>query len=44
MKAISDRQIQRIQRWMNDYPRKILDYMTAHERLARALKQEKAAA
>nr|WP_255350825.1 IS30 family transposase [Salinicoccus sp. YB14-2] len=44
MAEISDRQIQRIQRWMNDYPRKVLNYQTAHDSLVRALKQEKAAA
>ncbi|WP_411843054.1 IS30 family transposase [Salinicoccus sp. HZC-1] len=43
MMSISDRQIQRIQRWMNDYPRKILGYQTPHETIVRALKQEKAA-
>lgn len=36
---ISDRQIQRIQRWMNDYPRKILDYQTPHECFIKAFKQ-----
>uniref|UniRef100_UPI000AAA74F6 IS30 family transposase n=1 Tax=Salinicoccus sediminis TaxID=1432562 RepID=UPI000AAA74F6 len=35
--SISDRQIQRIQRWMNDYPRKILRYRTPHERFAQAM-------
>src|SRR5699024_6325963 len=35
--SISDRQIQRIQRWMNDYPRKILEYRTPHERFAQAM-------
>ncbi|MFB9861626.1 IS30 family transposase, partial [Salinicoccus siamensis] len=37
--AVSDRQIQRIQRWMNDYPRKILGYQTPHEHFAKALNQ-----
>lgn len=37
--AISDRQIQRIQRWMNDYPRKILGYQTPHECFAKAFNQ-----
>ncbi|SDL28293.1 IS30 family transposase [Lacicoccus qingdaonensis] len=37
--AVSDRQIQRIQRWMNDYPRKILGYRTPHEHFAKALNQ-----
>src|SRR5699024_9265725 len=32
-----DRQIQRIQRWMNDYPRKILGYRTPHERFVQAM-------
>lgn len=35
--SISDRQIQRIQRWMNDYPRKILGYRTPHERFAKSM-------
>ena len=35
--SISDRQIQRIQRWMNDYPRKILGYQTPHERFAKSM-------
>ncbi|WP_020006095.1 IS30 family transposase [Salinicoccus albus] len=37
--SISDRQVQRIQRWMNDYPRKILDYQTPHECFAKAFNQ-----
>lgn len=44
MADISDRQVQRIQRWMNDYPRKVLNYQTAHDSLAHALKQERAVA
>lgn len=40
---ISDRQIQRIQRWMNDYPRKILDYQTPHECFVKAFKQTQSA-
>lgn len=44
MADISERQVQRIQRWMNGYPRKTLNYQTAHERMVHALKQEKSAA
>ncbi len=36
---ISDRQIQRIQRWMNDYPRKVLNYQTPHECFIKAFKK-----
>lgn len=36
---ISDRQVQRIQRWMNDYPRKILNYQTPHDCFVKAFKQ-----
>lgn len=36
---ISERQIQRIQRWMNDYPRKILNYQTPHDCFVKAFKQ-----
>ena len=41
--SISDRQVQRIQRWMNDYPRKILDYKTPHECFVKAFKQTQSA-
>ena len=40
---ISNRQIQRIQRWMNDYPRKILNYQTPHECFIKAFKKTQAA-
>lgn len=30
LKEVSERQVQRIQQWMNDYPRRILDYKTPH--------------
>ena len=29
--TLSHRQVQRIQNWMNDYPRKILNYQTPYE-------------
>lgn len=41
---ISDPQIRRIQRWMNDYPRKILNYQTSHDTMVRALREETEAA
>lgn len=31
LKDVTDNQIRRIQQWMNDYPRKILSYKTAHQ-------------
>lgn len=34
----TDRQIERIMNWMNDYPRKILGYMTAEEAFIKELK------
>ncbi|OYQ67487.1 IS30 family transposase, partial [Aerococcus sp. 1KP-2016] len=36
---VSENQILRIQRWMNDYPRKILGYATPHDTFVRAFKQ-----
>lgn len=36
---VSDRQWLRIQQWMNDYPRKILDYDTPHEVFVREMRQ-----
>jgi len=41
---VSESQILRIQRWMNDYPRKVLGYRTPHESFVRAFKQERLAA
>ena len=38
--TVSESQILRIQRWMNDYPRKILGYQTPHEAFAKAFHQE----
>ncbi|SEL36999.1 Transposase and inactivated derivatives, IS30 family [Carnobacterium iners] len=37
---VSEAQLIRIQQWMNDYPRRILDYQTPHDCLARAFKEE----
>nr|WP_311376632.1 hypothetical protein [Anaerococcus lactolyticus] len=34
----TERQIERIMNWMNDYPRKILGYMTAEEAFMNELK------
>ena len=31
LKDVTDNQVRRIQQWMNDYPRKILGYKTAHQ-------------
>ena len=39
LKEVSDRQVQRIQQWMNDYPRRILDYKTPHQAFVQELKQ-----
>ncbi|MFV8785864.1 MULTISPECIES: IS30 family transposase [Aerococcus] len=38
---VSENQILRIQRWMNDYPRKILGYATPHDTFVQAFKQER---
>ena len=37
---VSEAQLIRIQQWMNDYPRKILDYQTPHNCLAKAFQEE----
>ena len=39
LKEVSERQVQRIQQWMNDYPRRILDYKTPHQAFVHELKQ-----
>jgi IS30 family transposase len=44
MGRVSEAQCLRIQQWMNDYPRKILDYRTPHECFANALRSERQAA
>ncbi|HCT95518.1 IS30 family transposase [Vagococcus sp.] len=31
LKEVKDSQVRRIQQWMNDYPRRILDYKTPHQ-------------
>lgn len=31
LKEVSENQVRRIQQWMNDYPRRILDYKTPHQ-------------
>ena len=41
---VSKEQILRIQRWMNDYPRKILNYETPHDCFVNAFKLERMAA
>lgn len=41
---VSDRQLKRVQQWMNDYPRKQFGYATAHELFARALYTQRHAA
>lgn len=38
---VSEVQCLRIQQWMNDYPRKILDYKTPHECIVNALRAER---
>lgn len=37
---VSEAQLIRIQQWMNDYPRRILDYQTPHNCLAKAFQKE----
>jgi Transposase and inactivated derivatives, IS30 family len=37
LKDVKDTHIRRIQQWMNDYPRKILDYQTPHQAFVREL-------
>lgn len=44
MADVSEAQCLRIQEWMNDYPRRILDYQTPHECFAKAFEQERAVA
>lgn len=41
---VSEAKCLRIQQWMNDYPRKILDYKTSHECFVNALRAERRAA
>lgn len=41
LRDMSETQCLRIQQWMNDYPRRILDYETPHERFVRAFHQER---
>lgn len=38
---ITDAHCLRIQKWMNDYPRKILDYRTPYECFLKAFQQER---
>ena len=40
---VSENQIFRIQRWMNDYPQKILGYATPHDTFVQAFRQERLA-
>ncbi len=37
---ISDKEINKIERWMNNYPRKILGYKSANERVLEATKNK----
>ena len=37
LKEVKDSQVQRIQQWMNDYPRRILDYKTPHQAFVQEL-------
>lgn len=39
LKEVQENHIRRIQRWMNDYPRRILDYQTPHQDFVRELKK-----
>lgn len=39
LKEVSNRQVQRIQQWMNDYSRRILDCKTAHQAFVHELIQ-----
>lgn len=39
LKEVSDSQVRRIQQWMNDYPRRILDYKTPHQAFVQELKR-----
>lgn len=41
LKEVTETDCLRIQQWMNDYPRKILDYDTPHDRFVRAFHQER---
>ena len=43
MTDVSEAQCLRIQQWMNDYPRRILDYQTPHDCFVKALQQERTA-
>lgn len=42
-RGTSENQIFRIQRWMNDYPQKILGYATPHDTFVQAFRQERLA-
>jgi len=37
LKEVSEDQVRRIQQWMNDYPRRILDYKTPHQAFVQEL-------
>ena len=39
LKEVKENQIQRIQQWMNDYPRRILDYKTPHQTFVQELRK-----
>ncbi|MBT2733132.1 IS30 family transposase [Carnobacterium sp. ISL-102] len=43
MADVSKAQCLRIQQWMNDYPRRILDYQTPHDCFVKAFQQERTA-
>lgn len=44
MTDVSEAQCLRIQQWMNDYPRRILDYQIPHDCFVKAVHQERTAA
>lgn len=41
--SVSETQLLRIQQWMNEYPRKILNYASPHDMFVQAFKQERVA-
>lgn len=43
MTDVNEAQCLRIQQWMNDYPRRILDYQTPHDCFVKAFQQERMA-
>lgn len=39
LKDVKDNHVRRIQQWMNDYPRRILDYQTPHQNFVQELRK-----